>query len=94
MSNRDAYVAKMKSQLDALNLQIDEAEAGARAAKQEARETYREEMAKLRAQSRLASAKLEDMKAAGEDSWKTLVAEMEKIRDAFKHSFSDFKSQL
>lgn len=51
-------------------------------------------MAKLRQQSDLAVAKLEELKAAGEDSWEKMVAEMEKIRDAFIHSFSYFKSQV
>ena len=38
--------------------------------------------------------KLDELKAAGEDSWDALVAEMEKIRDAFVHSFKYFKSQI
>ena len=50
--------------------------------------------AKLRQQSDLAVAKLEELKTAGEDSWEKMVAEMEKIRDAFVHSFSYFKSQI
>jgi len=31
---------------------------------------------------------------AGEDSWDKMVAETEKVRDAFIHSFSYFKSQV
>ncbi len=51
-------------------------------------------MDKLRAQSKVAVAKLDEIKAAGEDSWENMVTEMEKVRDAFKHSFHYFKSQL
>ncbi len=51
-------------------------------------------MAKLRQQSQLALAKLDELRTAGEDTWETMVAEMEKIRDAFTHSFHYFKSQL
>jgi hypothetical protein len=51
-------------------------------------------MADLRAKSSQASAKLEDMKNAGEDTWENVVAEMEKTRDAFKHSYNYFKSQF
>jgi hypothetical protein len=54
--------------------------------KAEARAKYEAEMAKLRQQSDLAVAKLEELKAAGEDSWEKMVAEMEKIRDAI-HPF-------
>lgn len=94
MSKRDAYVAKMKLQLDELNSNIDELEAKAKEAKDDARDKYKEEMSKLRRQSELAVAKLDELKAVGEDKWEAVVAEMEKIRDAFIHSFNYFKSQL
>jgi hypothetical protein len=51
-------------------------------------------MSKLREQSRLAGAKLDEMRAAGEDNWEKMKAEMEKVRDAFTHSFRYFKSQF
>lgn len=94
MSKRDDYIAKMKLQLDELDAQMSKLEAKAQVAKDDARDKYKEEMAKLRHQSTLAKGKLDDLKAAGEDKWDALVAEMEKVRDAFKHSFSYFKSQL
>ena len=93
-SKRDAYIEKMKLELDELNAKITKVEAKAREAKEDARDKYKEEMGKLRQQSKLAAAKLDELKAAGEDSWDTMVAEMEKIRDAFTHSFHYFKSQL
>ena len=91
---RDAYIAKMKLQLDELNAKMDELEAKAREAKEDARDKYKEEMSKLRHQSKLAVAKFEELKAAGDDRWDAMVAETEKIRDAFVHSFNYFKSQL
>lgn len=94
MSKRDAYVEKMKLQLDELNSKMDKLEAKAKAAKEDARDKYKEEMGKLRQQSKLAVAKLDELKAAGEDTWETMVAEMEKVRDAFTHAFHYFKSQL
>lgn len=94
MSTRDDYIEKMKLQLDELDAQMSKLEAKAQEAKDTAREKYRDEMAKLRHQSRLAKAKLADLKAAGEDTWETMVTEMEKVRDAFKHAFNYFKSQL
>jgi len=92
--NRDAYVARMKRQLDELNAKLDELEAKAKEAKEDARDKYKEEMSKLRHQSKLAVGKLDELKAAGEDKWDAMVAEMDKIRDAFTHSFNYFKSQL
>lgn len=94
MKNRDQYIAKMKLQLDELNAAMNELETKAQDAKQDAREKYKAEMAKLRQQSQLALDKLDELKAAGEDSWESLVAGTEKVRDAFVHSFHYFKSQL
>lgn len=94
MSKRDAYVAKMKLQLDELNAKMGELEAKAKEAKEDARDKYNEELGKLRHQSKLAVAKLDELKASGEDKWEAMVAETEKIRDAFIHSFNYFKSQL
>lgn len=94
MSNRDVYIAKMKLQLDELDTKMDALDAKAQDAKDEARAKYEEEMAKLRHQSTLAKGKLADMKSATAEAWDATVAEMEKVRDAFVHSFSYFKSQL
>ena len=94
MSKRDAYVAKMKLQLDELNAKMAVLEAKAKEAKADARDKYNEELGKLRHQSKLAVAKLDELKASGEDKWEAMVAETEKIRDAFIHSFNYFKSQL
>ncbi|MEF8724982.1 hypothetical protein E4Q23_04685 [Candidatus Accumulibacter phosphatis] len=94
MSKRDDYIEKMKLQLDKTNTKMNELDAKAKVAKADAREKYEEEMGKLRQQSQRALAKLEELRVAGEDSWDTMVAEMEKIRDAFVHSFKYFKSQL
>jgi hypothetical protein len=94
MSNRAAYIAKMKLQLDEWNTAMTELEVKARKAKEDVRDKYTAEMSKLRQQSQLAKDKLDELKAAGEDSWESLVAGTEKVRDAFIHSFHYFKSQL
>ncbi len=73
---------------------MDELEAKAKDAKQEARAKYRAEVASLRHQSTVAAAKLEELKSAGEDRWEAMVAETDKLRDAFVHSFHYFKSQM
>ncbi len=94
MKSRDAYITKMKLQLDELNASMAEVQAKAKEAREDARDKYKEEMAKLRHQSELAVAKLDEIKAAGEDTWEAMVAEMEKVRDAWTHSFHYFKSQV
>ena len=94
MSKRDAYIEEMKTQLDEVNAKVNELEAKAKQAKADARDKYKEEMNKLRLQSKHAVAKLDELKAASEDGWEAMVAEMEKIRDALAHSYNYFKSQL
>lgn len=91
---RDEYIASTKHQLDELNKKMDELEAKAHVAKQDARDAYKAEMAKLRAQSKLAMDKFDEFREAGDDAWDKSVAEMEKYRDAFAHSFNYFKSQV
>lgn len=94
MTKKSIYIEKMKTQLDELNASMNKLDAKTQEAKEDAREMYKEEMAKLRHQSKLAVAKLDDMKTASEETWETMVAEMEKVRDAFTHSFHYFKSQV
>ena len=94
MAKRDEYIAKMKLQLDELDAKMDKLEAKAKEAKEDARAKYKEEIANLRQQSRLAQGKLEELKASREEKWDDMVAEMERIRDAIAHSCNYFKSQL
>lgn len=94
MSTKTIYIDKMKAQLDTLDAQMNLLESKAKEAKKEAQEKYKEEMDKLRHQSKLAVLKLEEMQAAGEDTWESMVDEMEKVRNAFTSSFNYFKSQL
>jgi len=94
MTKRSIYIEKMKTQLDELNANMNALEAKANDAKADARDMYKAEMTKLHHQSTLAVAKLADIKVATEETWETMVAEMEKVRDAFSHSFNYFKSQV
>lgn len=94
MITRDAYIEKMKTQLDELNVRMERLSNQAAEAQANVRATYDKDMAQLRAQSVHAKAKMDELKSAGEDRWDAMVAEMEKVRDAFVHSFSYFKSQV
>jgi len=94
MTNRETYINKMKLQLDELNDKMEALEAKASDAKDAAHAKYAEQMAALRAQSKETKSKFDDLVAAGEDKWDNVVTEMEKVRDAFVHSFNYFKSQL
>ncbi len=88
MTTREAYIEKMKTQLDELNVRMDRLGDKAAEAQANVRASYQKDMALLREQSVHAKAKMEELKTAGEDRWE------EKVRDAFVHSFSYFKSQV
>jgi chromosome segregation ATPase len=88
------YVEKMKTQLDELNAKMDKLQVSAQDAKADAQDKYKQEMAKLRHQSKLAKVKLDELRSAGDDAWEATVTEMDKLSDAFKHSFNYFKSQV
>nr|WP_315475616.1 hypothetical protein [uncultured Undibacterium sp.] len=94
MSQRAEYISKMEAQLLKLNQKMSSLESEAQEAKEEARQTYKEEMAKLRLKSKGAIAKLEELKASSEDSWETMVSDMKKMHDAFTRSFFQFSIPL
>lgn len=94
MTKKSIYIEKMKEQLDTLNDNMNKLDAKTEQAKEDARDLYKEEIRKLKHQSKLAVAKLDEMKTASEDGWEAMVAEMDKVRDAFTHSFHYFKSQV
>ena len=87
MPQRTEYITKMENQLEKLNLKMTELAAETQAAKEEAREVYKEKVTKLRQQSKVATAKLEELKIASENSWGAMVTDMEKMHGSFTHSF-------
>ncbi|HEX5698900.1 MAG TPA: hypothetical protein VFX90_09655 [Rhodoferax sp.] len=93
-TKKNIYIEAMKAQLDELNANMTKIEAKAKEAKADARDAYLEEMRKLRHQSKVAGAKLDELKDASQDNWDTMVKEADKVREAFVHSFNYFKSQV
>lgn len=87
MTQRTAYIEKMELQLDKLNKKMSGLETTAQEAKEEALQKYKEDMSKLRQQSKAAVVKLDELKAASVDSWESMVTDMEEMHDAFTHSF-------
>lgn len=94
MTNRETYIAKVKLQIDELNAKMAVMEGQAKVASAELRDSYRTQMDKLRESSKVALGKFDELGRASESTWETMTAEMDKVRDAFKHSFKDFKDRL
>lgn len=94
MTTRDEYVTKVKAQLDDMNAQIDKLADKSKSAEKSIQAKYKKQMAEKKVQAKKANAQLDELKASGEHSWQALVAEMDKIGNALKHSYNYFKSQI
>lgn len=98
MQTRNSYIAKMKEELDKLDMQLEALEVSAKDMKEDTRDLYNLELEKVRNQSLLAKEKMatliSEWTESTEESWDSLVLESEKVRDAFVHSFRYFKSQI
>lgn len=94
MTARETYVENIKLELDGLNDQLSSFETKVTHARQDARERYAAELAKLRVHSHDARMKWEALQTSSEASWHQWVSDMDRTRDAFIHAFHDFKERL
>ena len=94
MSNRDAYVQKMKAKLDEWNAEIAALEAKARGAQADARVEHEKHIAELRAERDQARARLDKLRAAGDDAWDDLAAGMEKAWRSLSDSVKSARSRF
>jgi len=94
MSKKDEFVAKMKKQLDDWSTDIDELQVKANLAKADVKVKYEEQIAGLRRKRQEADLKLNDIKAAADDSWEKLKGESERVWGALKGAVSEFKSRM
>ena len=94
MSKRDQFIETLKHQLDEINEEIGELEAKAAAGREQLGQTYDAQVASLKASAAGVRVKIDEIRAAGDEKWETLVAETEKVQKALVRSFNYFKSQL
>lgn len=93
--DRQAYVDKMKAQLDAWNAEIDRIEAKARIAEAEQRAAFAEHLAELRHQRDRAEEKLHEMRTLSDRAWRDMGAGFEQafsaITDGFRRAAKRFE---
>lgn len=94
MSSQDVYVATIKRQLDELNADLKRLESKGKDARRDAQTQFERELRTLRELSIQSGARLDEMQDAAQDTWHTLVADMEKLRDAYSHSFQQLRSRV
>jgi len=94
MSERDAYVEKMKARLDEWNADIAKLEARAKAAKADARLEYEKQIEALKAQQKQAQSQFEKMCESSGSAWKDLRAGVDgawnSLESAMKSAASRF----
>jgi len=91
---RDAYVERLKNQLDEWNLEIDRLEQTANVVKYEAETEARDRIARLRGKRDEFESKLKEVRAAGEDAWEILKDGVERAQTELKQAFDDAKTHV
>ncbi len=93
-SRRDEFVAKLKSQLDELNRDIDELEARARKTSGELEKKYQDQLDDVRARREELKNKIKELRTASEARIDKLKLEAEHAWKAFNNSVKYFKSHF
>ncbi|MGY6634745.1 MAG: sll1863 family stress response protein [Alkalilacustris sp.] len=92
--DREAYVEKLKAQIDQWNHEIDKMQASARAAQDDARRQYEAQLAQMRTERDKAEAKMREARAASEKAWQDMsagmVAAWESIGEGFRNAMKRF----
>ena len=95
MADREAYVKKLKAQLDQWGAEISKLEAKAEKARADSKIQYEKQINELREQRREAQKKMTEIQEAQEDAWEDLREGADKawkaMEDAFKKAWSKFK---
>ncbi len=95
MSDRDAYVEKMKANIDEWNAEIDKLQASAKEAQADAKIEYEKQLAVLRKQRDEGQAKMKEAHQASDDAWddmsKGFQAAWDNISNSFQSAMKRFK---
>ncbi len=94
MTTRDAYVQKIKDQIDVWNADITVAETKAGQASAEMKTRYDQSLESLRAQRDAAHQKAEEIKESADDAWEGLQAGADDFLDRSKAAFAAVKAEF
>ncbi|HEV58412.1 MAG TPA: hypothetical protein ENN87_13115 [Phycisphaerales bacterium] len=94
MSERDAYVGKMKARLDEWSAEIEVLEARAAHARASARAEYERQMRQLREQASETADQLRELRDGGESAWNELKGGVEQAMGALGDAVKRAHDQL
>lgn len=92
--SKDAYIAKLKLQLDEWSAEIDAMEAKAKQADAELKAKYRDKTEELRYQKTLAQGRIIALQEAADDAWEELRNGSESVWTTIKQTFADAKAKF
>ncbi len=88
---RDAYVKRMKAQLDEWNADIDKLQSKAKKAEARAQIRYDQQIHELRRLTDEARARLEQARSAGDEAWEELRQGFESSWETVREAFREMK---
>jgi DNA repair ATPase RecN len=95
MSNRDAYIKKMKAKLDEWSADIAKIEAKAKSAQADMEIQYNQKIDELKQQREKATAQLDELQNSGDEAWEDIKAGLdnawESLGNAVNSALSRFK---
>ena len=91
MSTKDEYLAKLKTQLDSWQVEVDELEAKARDAMEDMKPEIDEQIANVRAKFAEGETKFNELADATEEKWEELKVDADAMFDKL---IGDFKEDL
>jgi SMC interacting uncharacterized protein involved in chromosome segregation len=74
MKNREEYIDKLAAQLKEWSAKIDELEVKARAAKEDAKAGYENQVSELKKKREIATRKLQELKSTSSEAWDVVKA--------------------
>ena len=94
MSNRDAYIKKMKAKLDEWNADIAIIEAKAESAGADMKIKYHQKIDELKQQRQEATTKLVELQNSSDEAWGDIKAGLEKAWDSFGNAVNSALSRF
>jgi chromosome segregation ATPase len=94
MTSRDAYVEKIKAQIDQWNAEINKFQAQARQAAADVKIEYEEQVADLKGRRDALRQRLADLQQAGDEAFEDLKEGTDKALEGIKGAFAKARSRF
>lgn len=92
--SKDAYIEKLKVQLDEWSADVDAMDAKAKQADADLREKYQQKADELRYQKTLAQGRIAELQESADGAWEEIRIGSESIWETVKQTFADAKAKF